>query len=108
MTIGTEFALERLKEARIFCISPNRVNVCGQLDIICFDKTGGSSCPVPLQLTWMAGTLTEEGVDVKGVVPIDGEMDKDVKEVIDSPHRLLQCLACCHGLTAIDGKLIGE
>lgn len=24
MTIGTEFALERLKEAKIFCISPNR------------------------------------------------------------------------------------
>ena len=24
MTIGTEFALERLKKAKIFCISPNR------------------------------------------------------------------------------------
>ena len=51
MTIGTEFAIERLRACKIFCISPNRVNMCGQLDLICFDKTG---------------TLTEEGVDVMG------------------------------------------
>ena len=56
MTIGTEFALERLKKAKIFCISPNRVNVCGELDMLCFDKTG---------------TLTEEGVDVMGVMSVN-------------------------------------
>jgi len=45
MTIGTEFAIERLKRARIFCISPWRVNLAGRLDTICFDKTGARAAP---------------------------------------------------------------
>merc|ERR1712000_264523 len=52
LTIGTNFALARLKGKKIFCISPQRVNVGGKLDIMCFDKTG---------------TLTEDGLDVLGV-----------------------------------------
>ncbi|KAJ3129220.1 hypothetical protein HK098_002204 [Nowakowskiella sp. JEL0407] len=51
LLIGTSFAIERLKKIAIFCVSPQKVNVCGTLDIICFDKTG---------------TLTEEGLDVLG------------------------------------------
>ena len=51
LTIGTNFALSRLKQKRIFCISPQRVNVGGKLDVVCFDKTG---------------TLTEDGLDVLG------------------------------------------
>ncbi len=52
LTIGINFAISRLKEKQIFCISPQRVNVGGKLDIMCFDKTG---------------TLTEEGLDILGV-----------------------------------------
>lgn len=52
LTIGTSFALARLKKREIFCISPQRVNVSGKVDIMCFDKTG---------------TLTEDGLDVLGV-----------------------------------------
>ena len=52
LTIGTNFALSRLRKQQIFCISPQRVNVGGKLDIVCFDKTG---------------TLTEDGLDVLGV-----------------------------------------
>jgi len=42
MTIGTSFALSRLKQRRVFCISPPRVNVAGRLNCIGFDKTGKS------------------------------------------------------------------
>ena len=69
LSIGTNFALSRLRKNYIFCISPQRsmgviapssrdlltggrVNVGGKLDIICFDKTG---------------TLTEDGLDVLGL-----------------------------------------
>jgi cation-transporting ATPase 13A3/4/5 len=52
LTIGTNFALSRLKKKNIFCISPQRVNIGGKLDVVCFDKTG---------------TLTEDGLDVLGV-----------------------------------------
>src|ERR1700712_78892 len=52
LTIGTNFALQRLKKKQIFCISPQRVNVGGKIDVMCFDKTG---------------TLTEDGLDVLGI-----------------------------------------
>jgi len=47
MTIGTIFAINRLKDKQIFCISPPRVNVSGRVNLMVFDKTG---------------TLTEEGL----------------------------------------------
>ena len=38
MTIGTVYAQARLKKQGVFCISPQRINVCGKLKLICFDK----------------------------------------------------------------------
>ncbi|KXS17261.1 hypothetical protein M427DRAFT_133689 [Gonapodya prolifera JEL478] len=58
MSIGTQFALDRLRGLGIFCISPPRINVAGKVDVWVFDKTG---------------TLTEEGLDVLGVRGVDRE-----------------------------------
>lgn len=38
MTVGIWYAQRRLKKKEIFCISPPRINVCGKLNMICFDK----------------------------------------------------------------------
>uniref|UniRef100_A0A8C6UM06 P-type ATPase A domain-containing protein n=1 Tax=Neogobius melanostomus TaxID=47308 RepID=A0A8C6UM06_9GOBI len=38
MTAGIVYAQQRLKKAGIFCISPQRINMCGQLNVVCFDK----------------------------------------------------------------------
>lgn len=38
MTIGTIYSQSRLKKQNIFCISPARINICGKLKLICFDK----------------------------------------------------------------------
>lgn len=51
MTIGTVFAINRLKRKEIYCISPPRVNVAGRVNLMVFDKTG---------------TLTEDGLTVFG------------------------------------------
>jgi cation-transporting ATPase 13A3/4/5 len=51
MTIGTIFAINRLKKKQIFCISPPRVNVSGRVSLMVFDKTG---------------TLTEDSLQVYG------------------------------------------
>jgi cation-transporting P-type ATPase 13A2 len=51
MTIGTVFAINRLKRKKIYCISPPRVNVSGRVNLMVFDKTG---------------TLTEDGLQVYG------------------------------------------
>jgi len=51
MTIGTIYSIFRLKEKKIFCISPPRVNVSGRINMMVFDKTG---------------TLTENDLEVHG------------------------------------------
>ena len=38
MTVGSIYAQSRLKKEGIFCISPQRINLCGKLNCICFDK----------------------------------------------------------------------
>ncbi|KAK2962385.1 ion-transporting P-type ATPase [Blattamonas nauphoetae] len=67
MSIGLTFSQRRLKKKKIFCIDPQRINVCGKIRVMCFDKTG---------------TLTEEGLDVKGV---QGVRKRGVDEISISP-----------------------
>lgn len=55
MQVGISVALQRLKKAKTYCISPNKINEVGRVNIMCFDKTG---------------TLTEDGLDVLGVRPV--------------------------------------
>ncbi|KAF8919770.1 hypothetical protein CPB85DRAFT_1373089 [Mucidula mucida] len=72
LSIGTSFALGRLRKLGIYCISPSRVNVGGKVNVCCFDKTG---------------TLTEDGLDILGV----RSLDRDAQlfgELIDNIHDL--------------------
>lgn len=108
LTIGTNFALSRLKQKQIFCISPQRVNVGGKIDIMCFDKTG---------------TLTEDGLDVLGVRIVsrstrtfsDTISDPKVlaasESTIGSPDMataMLYAMATCHSLRSVEGELVGD
>ncbi|KAL1412859.1 hypothetical protein Q8F55_000608 [Vanrija albida] len=104
LTIGTTFAIERLRKSGIFCISPNRVNIGGKVNVVCFDKTG---------------TLTEDGLDVLGVRTIDrfdrrfSELHSTVEDIptTGGPNGktpLLYALASCHALKLIDGEVLGD
>lgn len=104
MSIGTSFAISRLRAIGIFCISPSRVNIAGKINIVCFDKTG---------------TLTEEGLDVLGVRSVvrsirkftDLENDADNVPIFgaeDAKTPLLHALATCHALKIVDGEVIGD
>lgn len=113
LTIGTTFAINRLKSKQIFCIAPTRVNIGGKLDIACFDKTG---------------TLTEDGLDILGVHPTknaEGRKEIVFEELIDSikklstdshsnshktksDKKLLGCMSSCHSLRLIDDNLVGD
>ena len=112
LTIGTNFALSRLRKKRIFCISPQRVNVAGKLDIVCFDKTG---------------TLTEDGLDVLGVRLVQhpeirfGETLEDVHDLLPPASydrdpttdyrvnkNMLYAMSTCHSLRLVDDELIGD
>ena len=130
MTVGTYYAQNRLKKTKIFCISPQRINVCGKLKLVClhfgqifvywkltifyylqvcFDKTG---------------TLTEDGLDFYGVKATNfctnlenenysksNEFYDQINENLDNfPPKspLLTCLATCHSLTLINNDLTGD
>lgn len=113
LTIGTTFAVSRLKKKQIFCIAPTRVNIGGKLDVACFDKTG---------------TLTEDGLDILGVHPTknaDGRKETVFEDLIEnvqtlslnstilrhdtqSRDKLLGCMASCHSLRLIDETLVGD
>ncbi|KAH8828068.1 P-type ATPase [Flagelloscypha sp. PMI_526] len=101
LSIGTSFAIGRLRKLGIFCISPSRVNVAGKINVCCFDKTG---------------TLTEDGLDILGVRAPErtgkrfGEL---LDDVVDLPHgsekaQFLHALATCHSLKLIDGEVLGD
>ncbi|KAF2171020.1 hypothetical protein M409DRAFT_18993 [Zasmidium cellare ATCC 36951] len=112
LTIGTNFALQRLKGKQIFCISPQRVNVGGKLDVMCFDKTG---------------TLTEDGLDVLGVRVVSRPANRFSEIVTDASSLLpgaayerdptidynankaiLYTMATCHSLRVVDDEFIGD
>lgn len=38
LTIGTTFAISRLKKLQIFCIAPTRVNIGGKIDVFCLTR----------------------------------------------------------------------
>ena len=54
LPVSIIFALEKLKDKGIFCISPNKIISGGRVKHACFDKTG---------------TLTEDFMDFYGLVP---------------------------------------
>lgn len=112
LSIGTSFALQRLKDRKIFCISPPRINVGGKLNCLCFDKTG---------------TLTEDGLDILGIRIVDrntnafSELHQSVDllpdgdeltnpgEYVDSNNiPIMHALAACHSLKLVHGELIGD
>ncbi|OLL26120.1 putative cation-transporting ATPase [Neolecta irregularis DAH-3] len=106
LTIGTKFAIFRLKQKKIFCTSPNRIIVAGKVDIVCFDKTG---------------TLTEEGLDILGVHPIENTCFGEIyttsqslvptlqnSELLENRKSLLHAMTTCHAIKIIGGELAGD
>jgi cation-transporting P-type ATPase 13A2 len=109
LSIGTSFAIGRLRAAGVFCIAPSRINVAGKVNVCCFDKTG---------------TLTEDGLDILGVRALErersgeeerrfGELLEDVRDLpapTDSRERarFLYALATCHSLKMVNGEPIGD
>ncbi|KAJ5736601.1 uncharacterized protein N7483_001726 [Penicillium malachiteum] len=111
LTIGTNFALSRLKKQTIFCISPQKVNVGGKLDVVCFDKTG---------------TLTEDGLDVLGARAVSNNQrfsellsqtsagfllpapEANSSYDLEKQRKIIYTMATCHSLRVVDGELLGD
>ena len=104
------------------CINRERVNVAGRVNMICFDKTG---------------TLTEDFLDIHGYRPVTlnrgvmefNQFTENCEKMAESSSKYykekiknqgissknkdldliyVECLSSCHGITSVDGKLIGD
>ncbi|XP_063162711.1 probable cation-transporting ATPase 13A5 [Candoia aspera] len=96
LTTSIVYAQRRLTKKKIFCISPQRINICGQINLVCFDKTG---------------TLTEDGLDLWGVVPCQNKSFQSVHSFSGPPlpwGPLCRAMATCHSLLLLDGKIQGD
>ncbi|KAG6552583.1 hypothetical protein Mapa_005783 [Marchantia paleacea] len=75
LSIGISVSFKRLQGKGVYCINPSRIVSVGRVDTLCFDKTG---------------TITEDGLNLKGVVAVKkseneilnttmicGELEKD-------------------------------
>ncbi|XP_064929717.1 probable cation-transporting ATPase 13A4 isoform X4 [Columba livia] len=97
LTTGIIYTQRRLKKKGIFCISPQRINMCGQLNLICFDKTG---------------TLTEDGLDLWGLLPSERNGFQDVHSFPADRSLpwgpVFRAMAVCHSLIVWEGKIQGD
>ncbi|XP_061493617.1 probable cation-transporting ATPase 13A5 isoform X1 [Rhineura floridana] len=97
LTTGIVYAQRRLVKKKIFCISPQRINICGQINLVCFDKTG---------------TLTEDGLDLWGVIPCQKRSFQSVHSFSGGCPLpwgpLCRAMASCHSLLVLDGKIQGD
>eukprot|EP01080_Neovahlkampfia_damariscottae_P001121 gene1121-10635_t len=103
LTIGLTYSSWRLSKKKIFCISPQKINISGMIDHCCFDKTG---------------TLTEDLLNLLGVLALKDQKSDEIefKDTIiskddiekDVSTLLLTSLMCCHGLSNLNNEIIGD
>ncbi|XP_075717880.1 putative cation-transporting ATPase 13A5 isoform X1 [Rhinoderma darwinii] len=97
LTICTLYSETRLKKQGIFCISPQRIVLCGQLNLVCFDKTG---------------TLTEDSLDLWGIVPSKENSFQEAVSITPgctlSWSPFIGAMATCHSLVLMNGEVHGD
>ncbi|KAJ3072310.1 hypothetical protein HDU98_003819 [Podochytrium sp. JEL0797] len=95
LTVGVAQAVRRLKKASIFCISPERINYAGRIDIFCWDKTGTLTTS---NLFWSGVEKSRESTftGFRGSLRKDGDGDME------------RAVAACHSLNQVNGELIGS
>jgi len=123
--IGISYALSRLKKWGIICINRERVNVTGRVNMVCFDKTGTLTEDhldiFGFRPTNLYKSVYNFGNFVNSCMDIQKESYEYYKKVAVNSDRSLasnkpkelqklfiECLACCHGITRVNGKIIGD
>jgi cation-transporting ATPase 13A3/4/5 len=96
ITVGQVNAAKRLQKLGVFCLNSQRITLCGKLRVFCFDKTG---------------TITKEGLDFRGCVPIDknafvSEVNNVTSKELNSHMKF--ALASCHAVGSLNGELVGN
>jgi cation-transporting ATPase 13A3/4/5 len=98
LTIGHFNASKRLQKLGIFSLNTHAIKLCGKIRVFCFDKTG---------------TITKEGLDYRGCIPVTLDGSSFLHEFDDMTNRLLNpmmkfALASCHAVGSMEGELVGS
>jgi cation-transporting ATPase 13A2 len=98
LTVGVIYAVSALRQEKLYCISPTKINLAGKVNAVCFDKTG---------------TLTTDSLELAVVHPsssssADGTFQQPVRAGNPIPRALSRLLSACHSLTHVNGKLAGD
>jgi cation-transporting P-type ATPase 13A2 len=98
LTIGLSYSSWRLSRKKIFCISPQRINVSGMINHVCFDKTG---------------TLTFDSLNLLGILPVGETIE--FQELIEKENIKMEAsdifhtsLMSCHGLGYVNEIIVGD
>lgn len=123
--IGISYALFRLRKWGIICINRDRVNVSGRVNMVCFDKTGtltedhldvygfrpSKLSKSVFSFDSFAGSVKEiqkEAYDYYKEMAVKDETGASRNKPKDLKKLFVECLASCHGITRVDGKIIGD
>ena len=124
LSIGITYSLRRLKEKNIFCLDRDRVNIAGGVNLIVFDKTGTLTEDyldingyVPIKINSMSQKFEFDNYRPNIEKYSDDAVEHFKKKIKknnysnknkDLRQLYVECLACCHCLTRVKGKLIGD
>eukprot|EP00927_Polykrikos_kofoidii_P045766 TRINITY_DN39872_c0_g1_i1.p1 TRINITY_DN39872_c0_g1~~TRINITY_DN39872_c0_g1_i1.p1 ORF type:complete len:1276 (+),score=203.55 TRINITY_DN39872_c0_g1_i1:410-3829(+) len=102
LSLAVNLSLVALVKHKVFCTEPFRVPLAGKVSTCCFDKTG---------------TLTSDAMEVDRIEGVEqiavGKPNAD-PEVISGdldqalPFLSTAVIAACHGLTVIEGQIVGD
>ena len=124
LSLGMSYSLHRLKKFNIFCINRERVTLLGTINTIVFDKTGtltenflDISGFIPTIINnklnvFEFGDFAQDIMNYFNIIKEYLQIKKNNNSYVNKNKDLLklyfECLTCCHCLSIINNKIIGD
>ena len=134
--IGIGIAQRRFKKKKIFCINRNKITPAGKVNVCVFDKTGTLTEDHLNIAGFLPVEAHSKNIDANeksdnfshnyfvfdkyytSIREKSNESFQYYKEKKNNPQKkskrkelmelYIECLACCQGITRVDGKIIGD
>ena len=124
LSVGITYSLSRLKKKGIFCIQRDNVNKAGNVNILIFDKTG-TLTEDHLDISGYVSVKINENNQFE-FLPFTNNIKNNSDIILDHFKKKLtsgnnyknknkdllqyytECSACCHCLTYVKDKLVGD
>merc|ERR1719162_2006421 len=100
MAFAVHTALMALLKGGIFCTEPFRVPFAGRIEYCFFDKTGTLTSDQMVAI----GIVSADSKDKQG----DKSAPKPIAQMKEASTVAAMCVAGCHSLLEVEGKVIGD